>query len=210
VRALRAERALIAVPNPNELALWRERHTALVAKRWTTSARAALQDRLGSRWRWVQSRSDAATRTFALRAVAPESLPWSGIVAMLAGLEATPGATVEAVTIATAGTRTARNFATVEMHVRFQWAEAGTLNTVPPESVRRDRVLLGPGWSERAAEGRARCGRSLPSASALHRASALLRQTGFGLRLPSGLHSARPDHPRRVRSRSNLSQPQPT
>ena len=164
--ALRHELASLSPPNPADLARWRERHAGLLAKQWTASTRSALEDRLGSRWRWVQAAGDGATRTFALHAVAPESVPWPGVVAVLAALEATPGATVEAITIATAGTRTARNFAAVEIHVRLQWAEAGTGNTVPPESVRRDRVLFGPIWPGAFAEGRARCGRSLPSASA--------------------------------------------
>ncbi|MDO8545513.1 MAG: hypothetical protein Q7S40_34150 [Opitutaceae bacterium] len=164
--AMRLELASLMAPNAAELARWRERHAGLLAKRWTASARAALEVQFGSRWRWVQAADDSATRTYALHAVAPESLPWSAVVAVLAALEAAPGATVEAITIATAGTRTARNFAAVEIHVRLQWAEAGTGNTVPPESVRRDRVLLGPVWPGTFAEGRARCGRSLPSASA--------------------------------------------
>ncbi len=194
--ALRAELAALPAPDLAELMRWRGRHAELAAQRWTEPARTELESRLGVRWRWVPVAGVASTRTYVLHAVAPAALPWSAVVTTLAGLESSPGAVVESVTIATAGTRTARQFSVVEIHVRFQWAEAGTGHTFPPESVRRDRVLPGPVSPGRAAGRRAR--------------AAPLRRTSASAQPPAPARSplrARPDHSPRPRSRKNLSQP---
>lgn len=190
VPALRAELAALSVADFAELPRWRGRHAELVAQRWTEPARIALESRLGARWRWIPVVGAAGTRTYVLHAVAPEALPWSAVVAALAGLESSPGATVEGITIGTAGTRTVRQFSAVEIHVRFQWAEAGTGHTFPPESVRRDRVLPEPVLPGRAAGRRARI--------------APLRRTSASAQPPAPARPplrARPDHPPRPRSR---------
>lgn len=188
--ALRAELAALSVSDVAELPRWRGRHEELLAQRWTEAARIALEGRLGARWRWVPVAGAAGTHTYVLHAIAPEALPWSAVVSALAGLESSPGATVEGISIATAGTRTVRQFSLVEIHVCFQWAEASTGHTFPPESVRRDRVLLGPVSPGRAAGRRARI--------------APLRRTSASAQPPAPARSplrARPDHPPRPRSR---------
>jgi hypothetical protein len=308
--ALRAECGALAVPDVQETARWRERRAALGSQKWTEPTQRGLVDRIGPRWRWAEMTGDAGSRLHRLTAAAANSIPWSEIVATVAKLEATPGLTVEAIDVRTSGTRSTRSFAAVEIRVRLQWAVAGPENTVPPESVRRDRVLMRAGplperaaegrarpaslrrsvrrrqaygyrpatrrvrpdhpwldrvnkdgvkfaategagrrianqtrghvseWQparaipsagagtrntvppesvrrdrvltmagslpERVAEGRARCGRSLPSATARRLRLGIAPVSGGGLRLPSGLHSARPDHPLLVRVRREI------
>lgn len=187
---LRAELAAKPAPDPAGLVRWRERNAALLAQLWTEPNRSELEQRLGHRWQWLPIESVPNTRSYVLRAVAPETVPWSALVAAVASLESSPGALVEGVTIATAGTRTMRQFSGVEIHVRFQWAEAGTGHTVPPESVRRDRVLPGPDLPGRGAGRRAR--------------AAPLRRTSASAQPPAPARPSlrsRPDHPRRFRSR---------
>jgi hypothetical protein len=196
VPALRATLAALPVPDGAELNRWRGRHAELAAQRWTEPARTALASRLGSRWRWLPIAGEAGTRSFVLHAVAPEALPWSAVLSTLAGLELSPGAAVEGVTIVTAGTRAARQFSVVKIHVRFQWAEAGAGHTFPPESIRRDRVLPEPVSPGRAAGRRAR-------PTPLRRTSAFA-QPPAPARPPL---RSRPDHPPRPRSRQNLSEP---
>lgn len=165
---LRAECGALAVPDLQETARWRERQTALGAQKWTEPARRVFVDRIGPRWSWAELTVTGGSHLYRLTAANAAIIPWPEIVATVAKLEATPGLTVEAIDIRTSGTRSTRNFAGVELRVRLQWSVAGPENTVPPESVRRDRVLRKAGFfPERAAEGRARDGRSLPSASAL-------------------------------------------
>lgn len=188
--ALRAELAALPAPDVAELMRWRGRHAELVTQRWAEPARIALASRLGVRWRWLPDAADAGARSYVLHAVTPEALPWSAVVSAVASLESSPGATVEGVTIATSGTRTVRQFSVVEIHVRFQWAEAGTGHTFPPESVRRDRVLPGPDLPGRGAGRRAR--------------AASLRRTSASAQPPAPARPplrSRPDHPRRSRSR---------
>ena len=104
VPALRAELAALPAADLAELLRWRARHAGLLAQRWTEPARTALEGKLGARWRWVPVAGAAGTRTYVLHAIAPEALPWSAVVSALAALESSPGATVERVTISTAGT----------------------------------------------------------------------------------------------------------
>ena len=314
--ALRTECGALAVPDAQETARWRERQTALGSQKWTESARQALVDHLGPRWRWAEMTAGGGSRHYRLTAAAAASVPWPEIVATVAKLEATPGLNVEAIEVRTRGTRSTRSFAEVEIRARLQWALAGPENTVPPESVRRDRVLTTAGslperaaegrarpaslrrsvrlrqaygyrpasrrlrpdhpwldrvntdgvkfaatdgtgrkiasqaqghvseWQparasrsagtgtrntlppesvrrdrvltmagflpERVAEGRARCGRSLPSASALRLRLGIAPVSGGGLRLPSGLPSARPDHPQLVRVCREISRDETT
>ena len=188
--ALRAELSALSAPDVADLLRWRKRHAELVAQRWTEPARNALESRLGARWRWLPVAGDAGMHSYVLHAAAPEALPWSAVVSAVASLESSPGAVVEGITIATSGTRTVRQFSIVEIHVRFQWAEAGTGHTFPPESVRRDRVLPGPDLPGRGAGRRAR--------------AAPLRHTSASAQPPAPARPplrSRPDHPRRSRSR---------
>lgn len=196
---LRKELAALPQTEPAELVRWRARHAELAARRWTEPARAGLESRLGARWQWRLLPVEAGTRSYVLSAVTPEALAWPSIVAALTGVESAPGASVDRIVVSTAGSRTMRHFSRVEIHICFQWTESGTAHTVPPESVGRDRVPRPPGLPARGAKGRAR--------------PASLRRTSASAEPPAPARPplrSRPDPSRRARSRTNLSEPQPT
>lgn len=194
--ALRAERDVLPVPDPAELALWRSRRATLVAQSWTDAGLATLQTQLGAGWQWIDSAEHGNERRYKVCAAEPAGLAWPELLGALTRLEDAAGVTVESVAVTTAGTRTVRSFARVEIHLTLRWAGPGpTVAPVSPNPDRRYRGRPKAGVAPETAAG----ARARPAAprSAIHFA-ARARLTGDFVP-GSARWRGRPDHPRLVR-----------
>lgn len=200
VATLRAERETLQSVDPGQLALWRKRYAELASERWTETELSELQREIGPRWRWRETERSGDARRF--RVTASEGIAWLEILAVLATLEARSNLTVEAVGIATSGTRSARSFALVEIELALRGSADGPGHTAAPVSPNLDRRarVLSPGRSapDTAAGGRARP--ASPRSAVLFAARAQLE----GGSVPGSARSrGRPDHPRLVRVNGN-------
>lgn len=197
VSALRAERDALPAVDPAELARGRERQAALAQERWTAESWRQWCERLAPRWRVSEPTGQGPIRVCRVKAEQPEGLNWPEAVSLIAELEKTPGLTVDAVAVTTQGSRRARSFAAVEIHLTLQWAGPGPERPGPPVSPstdRRPQAQPRSGGSPAAGAG----DRARPAA--LHSAVHFAAGQSLGGSVPGSARlRGRTDHPRLVR-----------
>ena len=129
ISALRAELATFPSDSGEQLAALHQHQAARSAP---TDPVATMQSTVGARWRWVPGKADNSILYGKLAAAEPAACRWPEIVGAMETLEGMPGLTVEAIDLATGGTRTARHFVRVELHVRLQGPDGANKEHLPP------------------------------------------------------------------------------
>ena len=118
IAALTAERERLRNNSDAQRERLQEQQRGLTRLAWTPAMMTALQDRLGTSWRWTWEPGDPPVRAVLLR-TAPRIEDWPAYSALVTELAGRPGVIVESLEVLADGTARDRRITRVAIRLRF-------------------------------------------------------------------------------------------